>query len=350
MPDITPKLSLKQPLGNETVNREAYNENLRLIDHNAAAQVQVDEPFYLKAAAYNETFHRLELTLGPGRAAFLSNMVSMSSDSVFMIDAPSPNTSYYLFIHSDGSFSYQFIGNECFGGVLIWEVTTGDNVREIVTGDMRGRLCGAAARIVQDNLSNHINAFEPHPLADPLGVPKPYFFSTLPPRHLWCNGKTIGDSLSGATARADADVQSLYLGLWNSLNNTQLPVYNSDGTVGVRGNSALTDFNAHKRLALPDMRGRTIIGTDNMGNISANRVTATQADMIGGTGGEENHRLTIAEMPIHNHTATYGTNGNGSYFGAGAGGYTCTTMNSAGGDQPHNNMPPYIALNWIIRY
>jgi hypothetical protein len=32
MPDLTPKLKLKKPLGNETVNRVSYNENLTLID------------------------------------------------------------------------------------------------------------------------------------------------------------------------------------------------------------------------------------------------------------------------------------------------------------------------------
>lgn len=36
MPDITPNLGLKKPLGNETVSRAAYNENLDLLDTNAA--------------------------------------------------------------------------------------------------------------------------------------------------------------------------------------------------------------------------------------------------------------------------------------------------------------------------
>lgn len=36
MPDITPNLSLKKPLGTEMVSRTAYNENLDLLDANAA--------------------------------------------------------------------------------------------------------------------------------------------------------------------------------------------------------------------------------------------------------------------------------------------------------------------------
>lgn len=36
MPEITPNLGLKKPLGNETVSRAAYNENLDIMDQNAA--------------------------------------------------------------------------------------------------------------------------------------------------------------------------------------------------------------------------------------------------------------------------------------------------------------------------
>lgn len=36
MPDITPNLGLKKPLGTEMVSRASYNENLDLLDANAA--------------------------------------------------------------------------------------------------------------------------------------------------------------------------------------------------------------------------------------------------------------------------------------------------------------------------
>lgn len=35
MPDVTPNLGLKKPLGNETVSRATYNENLDILDQNA---------------------------------------------------------------------------------------------------------------------------------------------------------------------------------------------------------------------------------------------------------------------------------------------------------------------------
>jgi len=42
MPDLTPRLGLKKPLGNENVTRAAYNENLDIVDTNAAKKTDLD--------------------------------------------------------------------------------------------------------------------------------------------------------------------------------------------------------------------------------------------------------------------------------------------------------------------
>lgn len=91
---------------------------------------------------------------------------------------------------------------------------------------------------------------------------------------------------------------------------------------------------------------------------------------VGTTGGEENHKLTTGEMPSHEHIEmmpTYGYEGWSEYtttdYGVSvycwsnayhAPGTTLrqtsvtsfgTTTLTTGGDQPHNNMPPYYVTN-----
>lgn len=42
MPNLTPKMGIKKPLGNETVNRATFNENWDIIDENAVSQADFD--------------------------------------------------------------------------------------------------------------------------------------------------------------------------------------------------------------------------------------------------------------------------------------------------------------------
>lgn len=70
----------------------------------------------------------------------------------------------------------------------------------------------------------------------------------------------------------------------------------------------------------------------------------------GALGGEDTHKITVEELAAHNHSyvvSTAGTSSNGSLSN-----YNKTTDNTgnAGGDRPHNNLPPFMALNYIIKY
>jgi len=61
-------------------------------------------------------------------------------------------------------------------------------------------------------------------------------------------------------------------------------------------------------FTLPDCRGRSVVGKDNMGGTAANRVTTAGGGIdgvtLGATGGAQTHQLTAAQMPSHTHANT----------------------------------------------
>lgn len=61
------------------------------------------------------------------------------------------------------------------------------------------------------------------------------------------------------------------------------------------------------KAKLPDLRGRGLVGQDNMGSGAAGRLSWSSA--IGTAGGTQTHTLTVAQMPAHAHTASASTNG-----------------------------------------
>lgn len=114
------------------------------------------------------------------------------------------------------------------------------------------------------------------------------------------NGRTIGSATSGATERANSDCQALFEYLWGA--DSALAVS------GGRGASANADWVANKQIALPDGRGRTIAGLDDMGGSSASRLnTALSSTTLGAVGGEQQHTIVGAEMPAHTHAVVGNT-------------------------------------------
>jgi microcystin-dependent protein len=100
-----------------------------------------------------------------------------------------------------------------------------------------------------------------------------------------------------------------------------------------------------KIFYVPDLRGRVIVGIDG----GKGRVTSNNT--LGASGGEEKHKLTIEELASHNHNM--GLKYEHIYaLGQGCLATNLTSPNlsthNSGGDKPHNNMQPYICLNYII--
>lgn len=131
------------------------------------------------------------------------------------------------------------------------------------------------------------------------------------------NGRTIGSSTSGATERANADCQALFVYLWAADANLAVS--------GGRGASGAADWAANKTITLPDLRGRVIAGLDDMGNSPALRLTTTYfgslATTLGVTGGDESQTLTAGQLPSsipytdpgHTHAATFRMGGNTTF-------------------------------------
>ena len=111
-----------------------------------------------------------------------------------------------------------------------------------------------------------------------------------------CNGRTIGSAASGATERANADCSPLYSFCWGNIPDSICPVS------GGRGASAAADFAANKTLGLPSLRGRALFGLDDMGNASANVITAAvigtgSPTLAGSIGGIERNTIAEANLP-----------------------------------------------------
>ena len=132
------------------------------------------------------------------------------------------------------------------------------------------------------------------------------------------------------------------------------------------------------RNGTPDLQGRFVLGyNDGNANLNINTESNTQnTDVetqkiinrtitdddivlrnLNETGGEENHVLSIDEIPSHKHDFKYdGENGtspgipkNDDINGVNRGTKNRFRINNNGDNKPHNNMPPFYVLVYIMK-
>lgn len=156
----------------------------------------------------------------------------------------------------------------------------------------------------------------------PVGAPMALFGT--PPGFVAMNALTIGNAASGA-GYASADSLFLFVRNWLDFSNTQCPILTSAGAASTRGANAVADFNANKRLTLPNGKGLGMIGVDTMAG-SASTFLAGVPVTIGNTTtpgsilGESLHALSSGENALHTHANAPADSGHG---------HAATTLNGA---------------------
>ena len=105
-------------------------------------------------------------------------------------------------------------------------------------------------------------------------------------------------------------------------------------------------------FALPDLRGRVPVHQGN-------------GYVVGQSGGAETVTLTAAQMPPHQHAMHASTNAASTahgpsevlgssaamrFYGTGTPNMAMdpNALTAVGGNQPHENMPPFVAINYIV--
>jgi microcystin-dependent protein len=164
------------------------------------------------------------------------------------------------------------------------------------------------------------------------------------PDSMLTNAVTVGDVKM--TARQTAPTGWLICDGSALSRTTYANLFSAIGTTYGVGDGTNT-FN------IPDLRGRVPVGYDS---------AQTEFDTLGEKGVEKAHILTVAEMPQHSHnfyvgggganstSDGHGTNSGWGYTVNGIQQSTTTTGGSGGVNISHNNLQPYIAINYIIKY
>jgi microcystin-dependent protein len=137
---------------------------------------------------------------------------------------------------------------------------------------------------------------------------------------------------------------------WAFCNGQLLPINQNTALFSLLG----TTFGGDGRstFALPNLQGRAPMHFDATGG----------TQFMGNLGGEESHTLTLTEMPAHTHNlsarasatssspagAALAASSDAAFSASPTVAMATATVSAAGGGQPHQNMPPYLVINFAI--
>ena len=132
-------------------------------------------------------------------------------------------------------------------------------------------------------------------------------------------------------------------------------LYNRYDFVDLFGAIGYTYGGADNSFNVPDLRGRVGVGAGSGPGLT-NRT-------LGGKSGEETHTLTAGEMPAHTHSLDRRSNPDAGAYDTGNAhaSQSCASTtdrsilgkfytDSTGSGNAHNNMQPYLVINYLIKY
>lgn len=135
---------------------------------------------------------------------------------------------------------------------------------------------------------------------------------------------------------------------WTFCNGQLLPINQNQALFSILGTTYGGD--GRQTFGLPNLQGRTPF---HVGNGIA----------LGEMGGETTHTLNISELPAHNHVPVGSSDGatlsspagnlwakqqTKPYDPNGGSSMNPACISAVGGNQPHENMSPYLVLNFVI--
>lgn len=131
---------------------------------------------------------------------------------------------------------------------------------------------------------------------------------------------------------------------WAMCDGQLLPIFQNTALFSLLGTTYGGD--GRTTFAVPDLRGKFPLH-------------ASVMRYLGSTGGQETVTLQTQQLPSHGHTLQAAVDqttdrpagaapARGGSYGPPAGGTQMVQSGPTGGNQPHENMPPYLALNFMI--